>query len=649
MPRNTLYRKTWTAANDYNIRITFVPAHEDALDFTTAPVVDLGDGTVISIENLEWSFKDDLCVGLVQEPAMKITVNTSELPADLITYLSDPIKNPTDETSKSNMVILEWDILNNFDSTTHEIIHLGIQSAALTQELEIGKAGDTLLSFTTQGALTHTLQRCSFDQLRKLYGYSPTTPEFGTGKGYLVAVSDYDSYISGVAQNVPVSERWSTCEYYIPGGDKYFYMVELKWIFEMMRQEMCSKWITITRQNGNTWDLDEANLTTDKFDFQFQKLYGDITTDAAAVHVYKAQEAIADMSDRNGAILAHDEIFIPFVTHVDDNLTKAEWIAFVNDADPTIGGIWNPQDSQSWYNQFDSFAEWAKTMSESTFTKWTPVYTYTAGVFKCDLKVFRAFESPYPSADANLNLLSNSMTEKVKVEVGYTATGTEIGTAAGLQAHVTMPKYSVVDGSLPSQQQFSIKNVPLHITCDATDAYAINGTWLPRDASRAQPSPNEGWEFQFHLPFPATMMMYEFDLASIAPYMKVNERVIIDADGVDLASLTGPNDVASIHNDNYLIVREWLITRQTDYSMSRAVAEGYLKLLGDRRNWFIREAAVVEGVTANLTPFAIGNYCLNAAPSTHTHLPGAGIITNYKLDVLTGLAELVVFHPGCII
>lgn len=654
MPRNVRYRKNWTADNGYQWRLDIIPAdHLNTFDHSSATVVELGDGALIKISNLEWGFRDDLPVGLIEEPACKITIDSAELPSDLITYLADPI-SPGSETSsivQTNLFILWCDRSNDFDSTTHEIVYIGVQTPSLSQDLEVGAGGSTQIEITTQGALTHCLQRCGWNNLRRFYNLNPAMPEIANPEQFVLGAADftlYDPY-PDTPTGAAVGDRWTTGITYRPEGNKFVYWLALADIFETMRVQMASIWRHITRQSSTTFDETIANLGLGVFDWGYQKIYGDITYDGAAVQLYRAQNVSADLTDRIGTALKADEIFVPAITWGHDTLTKSEWAGFISDNDPGVGGIFSKKDNQSWPAQYANFHEFMKTLGESTFVKFIPQYSFTSSLLKCDLTTWLAFSSPFGDATFDLDLLAKSKSDKVKLSIGYTSTGVDIGIPAGLQATLPIGKQSAVDGSLATQQQFSIKNIPLHNSIDATDPDPALGN-APKQGYFRYSLPDFGYgnELAFKLPYPCTMLGYYFGEPSTCWYLKAAEKIYIWGGFLSLYDGAATDDFSSLLTSNYLEFREWIIARQLQYSMTYAVSSAWLKLLADRRNWTITDAAVMEGDDALVTWNAIGNVIQSNPPSTHPHLPNLGVITKIGHDVQSGLSTLTTFMPGAL-
>lgn len=669
MPRDVRYRKSFTAQNGVYWRLDIIPGDDTVFNYTTAGTVALGDETVLSISDIEISYRDELCFGLPEYTPLEIEFNLDTIPNDLKTYITVGYKEGT-ETSDliaSNICIL-W---SSTDNITFTPVWLGVQTPQLVQEITISSNDRAVSKVTFQPIHTAVLTRCKWAFLNKYFDDTDTTyfrpfsdfvqDEVWTHYDLVDIVPEPTPPYTG--QDLPshwmaISNNFGNDD---PDDNFYIYPYPLKTIFEVIRREVQATFKYITRQ-ATAVVRTSADKTTNFFDWEYDRYIGT----NGIFKVRKAINSTTDYYDRLGDYLSFNDIFVPFVVDPGpaSTLTKSEYTSFA-DTNQTAGGIFNSNDTGSFPAQYKTFTEFFTNLAEFCCSKMLISFTWTDKI-KMKFDVFGALERTNNTITTTMNLFENSASEELTAEIGYICSSTEVGNSKSVVAP-EIPPQSPVLSDLAKSQTFSIKNCVFNWDTNISDSN-------PKDNFRpttgeftytydGEPSiPNlRGYKYVYQGPVPCTTLFYAQGLMKITEYVQIGDTTKATSDNNiyyetdnflqdsmrDLYIYTGLLISFPRYNRVYSWLTKWHFLTGTAAQLNKL----FSKILTNPKNWIVRDAEIyhLEDLDLGMPNLLIGHRFDNAPPDRfqdYLGLPSQGVITKVTYNVSSGLYKLTAFNSG---
>lgn len=666
MPRDVRYRKSFTAQNGVYWRLDIIPGDNTIFNYTTAGTVALGDETVLSISDIEISYRDELCFGLPEYTPLEIEFNLDTIPNDLKTYITVGYK-PGTETSDliaSNLCIL-W---SSTDNITFTPVWIGVQTPQLVQEITISSNDRAVSKVTFQPIHTAVLTRCKWAFLNKYFDDTDTTffrpfSDFVQDEVYthydLVRINPEPTTPPYVGQSVPshligYSNNFGNDE----AEDNFFiYPYPLKTIFEVIRREVQATFKYITRQATSVVRT-SADKTTNFFDWEYDRYIGT----NGVFKVRKAINSTSDYYDRLGDYLSFNDLFIPFVVDPGPSvtLTKSEYTAFA-DTNQTAGGIFNANDTGSFAANYKTFTEFFTNLAEFCCSKMLISFVWTDKI-KMKFDVFGALERTNNTITTTMNLFENSASEQLTAEIGYICSSTEVGNSKAIVAP-TIPPQSPVLSDLAKSQTFSIKNCVFNWDNSISESN-------PKDNFKPNTGNFEytydgpvimGYKFIYQGAVPCTTLFYAQGLFKITEYVQIGDTTKATSDNnvyyetdnfVEDSMKEIYTYISSIlyfprYINIYRFLTKWHFLTGTAAQLNKL----FSKILTNPKNWIVRDAEIyhLEDIDLGMPNLLIGHRFENAPPDKfqdYLGLPSEGVITKVTYNVSSGLYKLSAFNSG---
>lgn len=670
MPRNVRYRKEFKAQNDVFFRLDIIPADDTVFDYAGASTVTLGDETVLSISDIEITYRDELCFGLPEYAPLAIEFNLDTIPTDLKTYLAVGFKPGTENTElfACNLCIL-W---SSTDNITYTPIWVGVQTPQLTSEITISAKDTSITKINFQPIQTAVLTRCKWNLLNKYFDDDDTFDfrEFDYYyQDFVYAYWDwYDNENFGDPWTEPSGEFRLTNQF---GNDNpldnfWIYPYPLRNIFEVIRREMQAVYKFITRQSA-TIVRTLADQSTDYLDWEYNRYIGQ----DGIIKVRRAGNSIDDIFNRLGDYCAFNEIVVPMIIdpgHPTDTtyiLSKAKYVAQA-DTNQTAGGIFNANDAGSFPNQYKTFAEFLINLSEWACAKMLINFSYTSNKLKMTLEVFGALEKTNTTLPVTFQLFDISASESLTAEIGYICSSVETGNARATGRLIAIPPQSPVLPDLAKSQSFNIKN-----NVFSWDVNIVE----PNAQDNMQPSVGEfgrkyrdvglgiqvykGYSYYNKTPIPCTTLFFALGLLKISEYVQIGDTtkgtseniIYYETDNFNAASMSELMDNPPGGNIRYLDLYRWSVKYHFQVGTSVQMNKLFSKILTNPKNWILRDAEVyhLEQLDLGMPHRLIGHKIENNIPVAYDpllDLPNKGIISKVKYEILTGKYTLSTFQVG---
>jgi hypothetical protein len=673
MPRNVRYQKSFQAQNGIYFRLQIIPGDNTIFNYASATTVELADETVLTINDIEISYRDGLPFGFPEYAPLEIEFNVEELPDDLKTYITTGFK-PGTETSdliNSNIAIL-W---SSSDNISYQPIWLGIQTPQIVSSITVSRNVSTIIKVTFQAIQTTVLLRCKWQLLNKYFD-DPDTFDF---KEFDYYIQEYiRSHVEWQELFVEPPQTGSQPTFSLnltnqfgndrPQDNFFVYPYRLKEIFEVMRREIQAVFKYITRQ-ATTIVRSNCDKTTTYFDWEYDRYIGS----SGVVKVRQAQTTITDYYDRLGNYLAFNQLFVPFIIDPGSNtfgnpllLTKAKYAAAA-DTNSTVGGIFNINDKGSFPSCYKTFVEFFVALAEWSCSKMLIKFAYSAGVIKMNFEVFGSLEKTNTTLPVSLELFDISSSESLTAEIGYICSSVETGNAKATPKLFQIPAQSPLLPDLAKSQTFSIKNCAFSWDCNIIEPVAADamkpsvGTYEEYWDPNPETGTYKGFRFQNFSTIPCTTLFYAQGTLKITEYVQIGDTTKTDSEDIIYYETSGfvPNHMDELIAEageflvipRYLELYQWLSKYQLLFGTAVQMNKVFSKILTNPKNWTVKDAEIyhVDQIDLGMPNSLIGHKIENDFPLVYDSLldpPNKGIITSVKYELLTGKYTLGSFQCG---